>query len=75
MSTATHLHEVPAPATGTARPRRLRFVLLGVVPLVAALAGGALWLHGGRFVGTDNAYVEADKVPISVEVTGTATPR
>jgi membrane fusion protein (multidrug efflux system) len=70
MSTATHLHEVivpqPAPRKG-----RLRIVLLGVVPLLVALVGGALWLAGGRFVGTDNAYVEADKVPISVEVTGT----
>jgi len=70
MSTATHLHEVIVPEPAPKR-RRLRLVLLGVVPLVAALVGGALWLGGGRFVGTDNAYVEADKVPISVEVTGT----
>jgi len=70
MSTATHLHEVIVPEPAPQR-RRLRVVLLGVVPIVAALVGGAVWLHGGRFIGTDNAYVEADKVPISVEVTGT----
>jgi membrane fusion protein (multidrug efflux system) len=70
MSTATHLHEVIAPEPAP-RKRRLRILLLAVVPLLAVLVGGALWLAGGRFVGTDNAYVEADKVPISVEVTGT----
>jgi len=74
MSTATQLHDFPqiGPAADDARPRRsLRTILLLVVPLLAALAFGAFWLTGGRFVGTDNAYVEADKVPISVEVSGT----
>ena len=72
MSTATHLHEVEVVAPVPAPKRRnLRVLLLGVVPLLAVLVGGVLWLAGGRFVGTDNAYVEADKVPISVEVTGT----
>ena len=75
MSAATQLHEIAefGPAADSkikARPP-IRFILLVVVPLVAALLGGLLWLAGGRRVGTDNAYVEADKVPISVEVTGT----
>ncbi|MEC5397323.1 HlyD family secretion protein [Uliginosibacterium sp. H1] len=51
--------------------RSRRLLLLVVVPLVAAAAGTALYLHGGRFVETDNAYVKADKVPISAEVSGT----
>lgn len=53
-------------------PRRwLRLILLVAVPLLAALTGGALYLKGGRYVETDNAYVKADKVPVSAEVSGT----
>jgi membrane fusion protein (multidrug efflux system) len=44
--------------------------LLVVVPLVVALASGFIYLKGGRFVETDNAYIKADKVPISAEVSG-----
>jgi hypothetical protein len=51
--------------------RLLRVVLLLVVPL--ALAGGALawWLQGGGVAETDNAYVKADKIPVSAEIAGT----
>ena len=47
-----------------------RFLLLVVVPLIAAAAGFVLWLHGGRYVTTDNAYIGADKVLITPQVTG-----
>ncbi len=50
-----------------------RALLLYVVPLVAGLIGLALYLHGGRVVETDNAYVKADKVPMSSEVSGMVT--
>ncbi len=56
--------------TGGARRRTMRYVLLLVLPLVAALAVAGFYLHGGRFVETDNAYVKADKVPVSAEVSG-----
>jgi membrane fusion protein (multidrug efflux system) len=46
-------------------------LLLIVVPLLVAVAGVAVYLKGGRFVETDNAYVKADKVPVSAEVSGT----
>ena len=49
----------------------IRQVLLGVVPLLGLLLVVAIYLHGGRYVSTENAYVKADKVPISTEVTGT----
>jgi membrane fusion protein (multidrug efflux system) len=29
-----------------------------------------VYLRGGRYVETDNAYVKADKVPVSAEVSG-----
>ncbi len=56
-----------------ARRRALRWVLLVVVPLLVALVGALMWLHGGRFVETDNAFVQADKVPVSAEVSGAVT--
>lgn len=49
----------------------LRFLLLVMVPLVALVGAGALYLSGGRYVGTENAYVQADKVSVVPEVAGT----
>lgn len=54
--------------------RRLkRLILLVVVPLIAALVVGVVYLKGGRYVETDNAYIKADKVPVSAAVSGTVT--
>ncbi|MCD6679829.1 MAG: HlyD family secretion protein [Burkholderiaceae bacterium] len=58
------------PAPPARRRRALRWTLLVVVPLVALVAGAVFWLLGGRYVETDNAFVKADKVPVSAEVSG-----
>jgi membrane fusion protein (multidrug efflux system) len=50
--------------------RLVRLALLVAVPLVAALAGSYWYVHGGRQVETDNAYVKADVLPVSAEVSG-----
>ncbi|ART81130.1 hemolysin D [Oceanisphaera avium] len=50
--------------------RRLRLVLLILIPSLLALIGLIFYLLGGRYVETDNAYVKADKVPISTQVSG-----
>jgi membrane fusion protein, multidrug efflux system len=50
--------------------RYRRFLLLVVLPLVALLAGIAFYLHGGRYVTTDDAYVGAQKVLITPDVSG-----
>jgi len=61
--------EAGGTASGGSAPRRaVRWTLLVAVPLIALIAGAALWLQGGRFVETDNAFVKADKVPVSAEV-------
>ena len=53
------------------RPVKLtRLALLVVVPVAAVVAGGFWWLSGGRYVGTDNAYVKAHIVQIAPEVAG-----
>ena len=74
-----------SPAAPAARPklaaeprRRLmagmrryrRFLLLVVLPLVAAIAGITFYLNGGRYVTTDDAYVGAQKVLITSDVSG-----
>lgn len=48
----------------------VRVLLLGVVPLVAIVAGVYIYSVGGREVATDNAYVKANIVPISAAVGG-----
>src|SRR5690606_38332261 len=54
----------------TRRRGGVRFVTMVVVPLLLVLAGIVYYWQGGRYVGTDNAYVKADKVLISTEVAG-----
>ncbi len=67
-----------APKAEPARPRRLRrrilrLVLLVLVP-VALIAGGAfVYLTGGRYAGTDDAYTKADIVQISADVSARVT--
>ena len=65
----------PATATDAAdvkarKRRRWRFLLLVVLPLVAVASIGWLYLAGGRYVTTDNAYVSAQKVLITADVSG-----
>jgi membrane fusion protein, multidrug efflux system len=50
--------------------RYRRVLLLVVLPLVAAIAGLFFYLHGGRYVTTDDAYVGAQKVLITPDVSG-----
>jgi membrane fusion protein (multidrug efflux system) len=50
--------------------KRLRMILLVVAPALAALIGIALYLSGGRMISTDNAYVGAQKVLITPDISG-----
>jgi membrane fusion protein (multidrug efflux system) len=62
------------PAATEAKPPRKRggrrLVLMIALPLVLAVGGGWFWLTGGRYVETDNAYVEQAKLSISPDVAG-----
>ncbi|KMQ75441.1 HlyD family secretion protein [Marinobacter subterrani] len=51
----------------------LRFMLLVVIPLVILVAAGVMYLVGGRFVDTENAYLHADMISVVPEVPGTIT--
>ncbi len=59
----------PEKAPKTPRRRWLRWTLFALLPL-ALIAGGYWYVTGGRVVSTDDAYVEADKVGISTDVSG-----
>jgi membrane fusion protein (multidrug efflux system) len=52
------------------RPRRWRLLLMLSVPLLLGLVGGYFWLSSGRYVSTDNAYVQQDMVSVAPEVNG-----
>lgn len=49
---------------------RLRLILLVIVPLIAAGAGFTFYMYGGRYITTDNAYVGAQKVLITPDISG-----
>jgi membrane fusion protein, multidrug efflux system len=53
---------------GLRRYRRL--LLLVVLPIVAVIGGVVFYLNGGRYVGTDDTYVGAQKVLITPDISG-----
>jgi membrane fusion protein (multidrug efflux system) len=69
------IRAAPAPAAVTTAeppPRRrwLRPALMLGGVLAVAIGAGAFWLHGGRYAGTDDAYVQADKLLLATDVAG-----
>jgi membrane fusion protein (multidrug efflux system) len=64
----------PAPLAAIVESRparsRLRPLLLALGPIVLIAVALPLYLSGGRYVSTDNAYVRADKLNISSEIAG-----
>jgi membrane fusion protein (multidrug efflux system) len=67
--------ETPAKSGKAARfgGLRLRTILLIVLPALAVIAGLGIYLMGGRYISTDNAYVGAQKVLITPDVSGKVT--
>jgi membrane fusion protein (multidrug efflux system) len=62
----------PAGERKFARParKRLRWILLVVIPLIALGIGSYFYLASGRYISTDNAYVGAQKVLITPDISG-----
>ena len=47
-----------------------RWILLVVIPLVAGVIGLVVYLSGGRYMTTDNAYIGAQKVLVTPDISG-----
>ncbi len=63
----------PAPVSTPSPPvrrRRLRRVLLLLGPVLLIAVAAYAYVTGGRFVGTDNAYVKAHMVSVSADISG-----
>src|SRR5216684_4258800 len=50
--------------------KRLRMILLAGLPAFAVVVGLGVYLSGGRYISTDNAYVGAQKVLITPDISG-----
>jgi membrane fusion protein (multidrug efflux system) len=46
-------------------------MIAGIV--IVLVAGAVLWIRGGRYVSTDDAYVQAPKLAVSTDVSGLVT--
>ncbi|HVC60891.1 MAG TPA: HlyD family secretion protein [Acetobacteraceae bacterium] len=57
-------------ARGRRRVRLLRWVLMGGGVIVVAAGALLYWLDGGRYASTDDAYVQADGLTLSTDVSG-----
>jgi membrane fusion protein (multidrug efflux system) len=47
-----------------------RVILMLALPIILAVGGGYLWLTGGRYASTDNAYLEQNRVTITADQPG-----
>ena len=62
---------IPSPVPHKRLSRRLiRVALMIVVPAVAAVVALQLYANGGRYIVTENAYVKANIVIVSADVSG-----
>lgn len=52
------------------RSERLRLPLLVAAPVVAIVAALFLYLHGGRYESTENAYLQSGLVSVSANISG-----
>jgi membrane fusion protein (multidrug efflux system) len=57
-------------ADATPKSVKRRRLLMLSVPLLVLLVGAYFWLTSGRYISTDNAYVQQDKVSVAAEVGG-----
>lgn len=74
LAEAAKPEAVAAPAAPAAPAKKKRsgkrLALMLSVPVVLAAGGGYFWLTGGRYIDTDNAYIQQPKVSVSSDVAG-----
>lgn len=62
--------DTPRKSWGQIIRERRRTLLLVVLPIIALIGGIAFYLSGGRYASTDDAYVGAQKVLITPDISG-----
>jgi membrane fusion protein (multidrug efflux system) len=62
--------DTPSAVDGRSRGERLRLPLLIAAPIVAALVVVFVYLHGGRYESTDNAYFQTGLGAVTANVSG-----
>lgn len=74
MSDSTQpISDAPIAPKAAGKNKTKRLILLVVIPLIALTVGGYFYLKSGRYVETENAYIKADKIPVSTAVSGIIT--
>ncbi len=68
--TAASLPPPPTPTRFHLSASQRRTMLLVGGPVIVVLVALYVYLTGGRYVSTDNAYVKADKLSVSTDVSG-----
>lgn len=61
-----------APGAAPAAPRRvgMRRLLIAALPAALLLGGSYVWVTGGRYISTEDAYVQQDRVTVVPQITG-----
>lgn len=67
---STPAADTPRKSWGQIARERRRTLLLVVLPIIALIGGVAFYLSGGRYASTDDAYVGAQKVLITPDISG-----
>ena len=62
--------EAPVAIRPKKQRRPLRKLLIVALPLLLAAAGGYYWITGGRYINTEDAYVQQDRVTVMPQVSG-----
>jgi membrane fusion protein (multidrug efflux system) len=70
ISDAPAITDAKKPPAKRFSRKRLRMILLIVVPLIAVGIGAFFYLGSGRYITTDNAYVGSPKVLITPDISG-----
>jgi membrane fusion protein (multidrug efflux system) len=69
----------PAPASSPSRRlrrpggKKLKWIIAAIVLVIAVIAGVRFWRQSALFESTDNAYVSANQVEVTAQITGTVT--
>src|SRR3954467_14630688 len=72
----------PGPAPAASSPRRrlrrpggkkLKWIIAAIALVIAVIAGVRYWHQAALFESTDNAYVDANQVEVTAQITGPVT--